>query len=326
MSDTRRDFFNSTAVAMAGLSAAGPLTAQAASPAPQQGGRGQGGRGGPGAQQPLRPASEVQVPKMKFGNTEISRLVCGCNQFYGFSHFNSTLDAAMREYYTQARVCDVLHQCNRFGINGFNYYPGGRGQSDLEAFLAEGGQMHLIVQGMGDLTAFMKTYKPLAVYHQGGITDTAYHYAQIDTVKEWCKKMRGTGTMVGVGSHNPEVIALVEDQNWDVDFYACCVYNWSRTPEERRKALGGELVETQDQGDTYVQSDPPKMYNVIRAVKKPCFAYKILAAGRVANVEQAFRTAYQSIKPTDGVFIGLWPTVKDQVRENAERVHRLLTS
>ena len=130
MSDTRRDFFNSTAVAMAGLSAAGPLTAQAASPAPQQGGRGQGGRGGPGAQQPLRPASEVQVPKMKFGNTEISRLVCGCNQFYGFSHFNSTLDAAMREYYTQARVCDVLHQCNRFGINGFNYYPGGRGQSD----------------------------------------------------------------------------------------------------------------------------------------------------------------------------------------------------
>ena len=59
---------------------------------------------------------------------------------------------------------------------------------------------------------------------------------------------------------------------------------------------------------------------------KICFAFKILAAGRVTNVEQAFRTAYQSIKPTDGVFIGLWPRVKDQVRENAERVHRLLTS
>jgi hypothetical protein len=67
------------------------------------------------------------------------------------------------------------------------------------------------------------------------------------------------------------------------------------------------------------------MYKVIRAVKKPCFAFKILAAGRVNNVEQAFRTAYESIKPTDGVFIGLFPRMKDEVRENAERTHRLLT-
>jgi len=261
---------------------------------------------------------------VKFGNVEISRLICGCNEFYGFAHFNNTLGALMQEYYTQERVCDVLHQCNRFGINAFNYYPGGRGQADLQAFPAEGGKMHLIVQGTGDLTAFMKTYKPLAVYHHGGNTDTAYHYGQMDTVKEWCKKMRDTGSMVGVGSHNPEAVAQVEEQNWDVDFYACCVYNWSRTTEERRKLLGGELIETPDQGDTFVQSDPPKMYKVIQAIRKPCFAYKILAAGRVNNVEQAFRTAYASIKPIDGVFIGLFPRVRDEVRENAERVHRLL--
>jgi hypothetical protein len=66
------------------------------------------------------------------------------------------------------------------------------------------------------------------------------------------------------------------------------------------------------------------MYKVMRATSKPCFAFKILAAGRVNNVEQAFRTAYESIKPTDGVFVGLFPRTKDEVRENAERVHRLL--
>ena len=47
-------------------------------------------------------------------------------------------------------------------------------------------------------------------------------------------------------------------------------------------------------------------------------------AGRVNNAEQAFRTAYESIKPTDGVFIGMFPRIKDEVRENAERVQRIL--
>jgi hypothetical protein len=321
MPDTRRNFLQSAAIA-AGIGGATGLAAQAPQSGAQGAGAGRGGR----AQQPSgppKPASEVQVPKMKFGNAEISRLVCGCNTFYGFSHFNSALDEVMREYYTQDRVCDVLHQCTRFGINAFNFYSAGRGIPDWDAFLAEGGKMHLIVQGhIGDQTGFMKTYKPLATYYHGEQTDQAFHNGQMDTVKEWCKQMRDTGSMVGVGSHNPEVIAMVEEQNWDVDFYACCVYNRTRAPEEWAKVLGAERVE----GEGYLATDPPRMYKVIQQTKKPCFAFKILAAGRVTNVEQAFRTAYQSIKPIDGVFVGLFPRVKDQVRENAERVHRLLAT
>ena len=259
---------------------------------------------------------------MKFGNVEIGRLVCGCNPFYGFSHFNRTTDALMLEYYTAERVCDVLHQCNRFGINAFNYYPGGRGQQDFERFRAEGGQMHLIAQGIGDPTDVIKALKPLAIHHHGGNTDRAFQNGEMDTVKEWCKKVRDLGVLVGVGSHKPEVITLVEEQNWDVDFYAGCVYNVTRTTEEWKQVFNGELVELQ--GDCYLQSDPPRMYKVLRAVRKPCFAYKILAAGRVTNVEQAFKTAFASIKPNDGVFVGLFPAARDEVRENAERARRIL--
>jgi hypothetical protein len=260
---------------------------------------------------------------MKFGGVEISRLVCGCNPFYGFAHYNAIYSAVMTDYYAAERVCDVLHQCNRFGINAFNYYPGGRGQQDFERFRAEGGHMHLIAQGIGDPTAVIQALKPLAIYHHGGNTDTAFHNGQLDTVKEWCKKVRDLGALVGVGSHNPQVLALVEEQNWDVDFYAGCVYNVTRTTGEWKQVFNGELVEMQ--GDCYLQSDPPRMYKVLRALPKPCFAYKILGAGRVANIEQAFRTAFESIKPTDGVFVGFFPRVKDEVRENAERVHRILT-
>ena len=84
----------------------------------QDQGPGQGGiPGQTSPAPPAKPASEVQVPKIKFFDVEISRMVLGVNPFYGYAHYNTTLGAIMREYYTAERVCEVMHQCNRFGIN-----------------------------------------------------------------------------------------------------------------------------------------------------------------------------------------------------------------
>ena len=44
----------------------------------------------------------------------------------------------------------------------------------------------------------------------------------------------------------------------------------------------------------------------------------------MTNVEGAFRQAFEGIKPTDGVIVGMFPKLRDQVRENATIVHRLL--
>jgi hypothetical protein len=136
---------------------------------------------------------------------------------------------------------------------------------------------------------------------------------------------RDLGVLVGVGTHIPEVIARVEEENWDVDFYSGCVYNRRRTIEEQKKILSGESVEMPS--ELYLKSDPARMYRVMRQTKRPCFAFKILAAGRIADrgIEDAFRTAFESIKPTDGVYVGMFPKFKDEVRENAEIVHRILT-
>jgi hypothetical protein len=133
------------------------------------------------------------------------------------------------------------------------------------------------------------------------------------------------GVLVGVGTHKPEVIAQVEEEGWDVDFYAGCVYNRTRTPDEWKKVLNGEMMEMAN--DIYLQSDPPRMYKVMQQTSKPCFAFKILAAGRIPGrgVEQAFRTAFESIKPIDGIYVGMFPRVRDEVREDAEIVHRILT-
>ena len=157
MSNTRRGFLQSSAALAAGLTGVTSAEAQPAQNMP------------PGAPQapapaagPVTPASQIQVPKMKFGNVEISRLVLGVNPFYGFAHYNNNFGTVMKEWYTPDRVCEVMHQCNRFGINAFNYVHLDRAPQDLGAFQAEGGKMHLIIQVTAGVDAAMLVKTPQA--------------------------------------------------------------------------------------------------------------------------------------------------------------------
>jgi len=270
----------------------------------------------------------VQVPKMKFGSVEVGRLMLGCNPLNGGAHFNATYGNLMREWFTAERACQVMHYANRFGINAMNYSDKGHCPQYCEQFRDQGGTMHLIAGDSldNDPVAVVKNLKPHSFHRQGEVVDVAFREGKMNDVREWCKRVRDTGVMVGVATHKPEVIALIEEQNWDVDYYCGCAYNRTRSDEEWRKVLNGELMEMSR--EIYMQSDPARMFKVMRQTAKPCIAFKILAAGRIApdQVEQAFRTAFSSIKPIDGVWVGMFPKDSDQVKQNAEIVHRILTA
>ena len=51
---------------------------------------------GPGAGAQAAPAATL--PTVRFGGVEISRMLIGCNQFNGYSHFNSLLDKLMVDW------------------------------------------------------------------------------------------------------------------------------------------------------------------------------------------------------------------------------------
>ena len=216
------------------------------------------------------------------------------------------------------------------GVPGFrvgtgprgNYVHMGRGQADWDRYVAEGGKMRLIAQStMEDPAVLVNAVHPWAAWVQGEITDRAWRAGNLNPVREYAKKLKGLGvSMVGVASHIPEVLARIEDQGWDIDFYAGSAYNIRRTPDELRKLLGGEIPEMER--DVYLQDDPSRMYAFFRSTKKPCVAYKILAAGRVASPQQAFQRAFESIKPIDLVCVGVFPHMKDEIKEDALYVSR----
>lgn len=250
----------------------------------------------------------------------------GCNQFYGASHFNQLLDQVMREWNTPARVCQTLQQCEQNGINTYQYAHTTRSFSDLELYRDRGGKMQLIGVQVDEapMEEVVKRIRPIAMYHWGERSDVLFREGKMDRVQEYTKRLRQTGVLVGIGTHKPEVVEYVEERGWDVDFYLLCAYNRTRTPEEIRKMLG---VLPLPAGDVYLETDPARAYGVARQTKKTCFLFKILAAGRVKSpedIDNAFKTAFASIKPNDGVIVGMYPRYQDEVKQNADRVRRAL--
>jgi hypothetical protein len=299
--NSRRDFLKSSA-GLAATLAVGPLTGGQTSPA-------------------------ASLPKVRFGDMEISRLVMGSNQFYGFSHFNRLLDKLMVDWNTPERVCQTLLACQQNGINTYQYAHHENTLKDLELFRSHGGNMHLIATdpGMTSVEEAVRRSKAGALYHHGEVTDRLFRAGQMDQVQEYTKKLRQTGARVGIGTHKPEVVEYVEEHGWDVDFYLLCAYNRTRTPEEIRKMLGVLPVPS---SELYLETDPPRAYETARKTSKTCFLFKILAAGRVASspeaVDKAFKEAFDNIKPQDCIVVGMFPRFQDEIRENCDRVRRIL--
>ncbi len=267
-----------------------------------------------------------RLPTVRFGKYEVTRLIVGSNPFYGFGHSVPVLDQVMLEWNTPERVCQTLHACEQNGINTYQGNARERAVADLRRYRAEGGRMQVISLVAGDVVAqVVEQVKPIAIAHHGENTDRLFREGKIEEVHAFTKRVRQAGVMVGVSTHQPQNIARIEDLGWDVDFYMGCVYNRTRTPEEL-KALLGDVPEPA--AEVYLRGDPARMYQTMRQTKRSCLAFKILAAGRVASsyqeVQQAFRTAFESIKPQDCVIVGMFPKFRDQVTENAGHVRRLL--
>ena len=165
--------------------------------------------------------------------------------------------------------------------------------------------------------------KPIGIAHHGGVTDQRFRAGEMEKVRDYLKRVRDSGVMAGLSTHNPAVIEFAEDKDWDVDFYMTCFYKFTRSKDEIRKMLGELPL-----GKVFLEGDPERMCRLIRQTKKTCLAFKILAAGRLAEspqqLEQAFRFALDNIKSQDALIVGMYPRFRDEVRENTELVRRIL--
>lgn len=277
------------------------------------------------------PAAAQALPTVKLGKHQVSRLIIGANPMYGYSHFNRIYDEIMRDWYTPERVCEVLRRCEQNGINTWQFSYHDRSMADLKRYRDQGGTIQwILLSGRAleeDLSLIPKVAAlgPIGIVHHGGVTDRLVRNGQQARIREFLKRVRDAGVLAGMSTHNPQNLDRAESEGWEADFYMTCCYQVTRTLDEVRK-MTGELP--LPAGEVYLEGDPARMFAVVRKVKKTCLAFKILAAGRriqtPQQVDQAFQFAFDSIKPQDAVIVGMFPRISDEIKDNADRVRRIL--
>ncbi|GAG00719.1 unnamed protein product, partial [marine sediment metagenome] len=136
-------------------------------------------------------------------------------------------------------------------------------------------------------------------------------------VHDYVKEVKDTGVMAGVSCHKPEVIEKISEEDWENDLFMACFYEITRSKEEWKKMLGFTPFQY-----IFHDNDPKRMCRAIRSARKPVLGFKILAGGWAADrkelTEKAFKFAFQNIKASDGVIVGMLPAFDDQVSENVK--------
>lgn len=66
--------------------------------------------------------------------------------------------------------------------------------------------------------------KPIGLQHFGARTDRKFVEGKMDEVRDLMKRFRDTGLLVGLCSHDAEILEYAAERDWDVDFYQCCFH------------------------------------------------------------------------------------------------------
>lgn len=268
------------------------------------------------------------LPTIQLGSHRITRLIAGCNPILGYSYMGPIMDKHMREYFTPKQTVEFLRRCECAGINTHQFSNPDKMADVFRKLRDRGSKMKFICLLAGgpekvSVKKVVEDTQPIAIVHHGGVTDRLFREGKSGEVHDFVKRARDAGVLAGVSAHNPNCIKKVADEGWDVDLFMTCFYYLTRTSEELKKM---PPVVTAQIGYSFFSSDPMTMTKVVRQVKQPCLGFKILAAGRMCTsnqkVETAFNFAFENIKPTDGVIVGMYPRHSDQIQQNAQLTRR----
>jgi hypothetical protein len=223
----------------------------------------------------------------------------------------------MIAYHTLEQIHETWRRAENAGINTMitnNETP--RVMQAVDTYLSGGGSLQWIAQVnnrskpvMAESVEQVVEMGCKALYFHGAKVDRLYAEQDEKTLREWVGHAKSCGVIVGVAAHAPQAHLWVNSLDV-VDFHAVPFFNCGSLHE------GGGLK--------FKLRDIPAAVACIRAIEKPCIGYKIMGAGRV-DPRMAFEYAFDQIKPTDVVNVGMHRGDKDDmVEENVSLAEEIL--
>jgi hypothetical protein len=234
-------------------------------------------------------------PQTSIEDVSVSRLLCGTNSFFGFSHFSAARDKWLCRYFTVERIADVLTCCLEQGVNGVVSSP----QPKLHE------SMQIARERTGRTMIWFCTPGP----------DGGDARVPLEDEIAWCARHDVRFCMPHTCWTDPRVNRLHERiEDWPET--AACIRRYGMIP-----GFSTHLLETITIGDkrgydaqVYIQPfnsigflcpvETDWVARVINATPKAVIAIKPLAAGRIIP-PTGLSFSFSSIKPVDMVCLGL---------------------
>ncbi len=253
--------------------------------------------GGPGKPKPV----SSKLPTGHIGKLDVTRLICGGNLFSGFAHSGDLLyvHSLLQHYFTDDKILDTLQLCEEQGINATILRTDEQIVRVLKRYRKErGGKIQWIAQTYPEPENLKDNIKlaidngAVAAYCMGGVADDSFVKAgKAELLGEVVSFIKQNGLAAGVGSHSMETAIVSEQQNFDPDFYF-----------KTFNSVG------------YFSQDTRDVAALMKTIKKPWIAFKVLGAGRVLP-KDGFDLAFRS--GADFVNVGMYDF---QVESNISQV------
>ena len=192
-----------------------------------------------GAMLPSRSLAEsgpAALPTVRWGKHSITRVLVGHNPIKGTSHFTPELSREMKEYFA-GQPQPRCRSAPAVRAIGDQRLPDGKRsvRRNPACFLRRGREgavdRHVLFQaGRGvrrSLPGSSRWSRGRSGRSISAVRPTPSSDRASSTALDTLKMLRDAGLMVGLCSHNHEVIDYAENKGWDVDFYQCCFYRVS---------------------------------------------------------------------------------------------------
>jgi len=119
------------------------------------------------------------LPTITLGKHRVTRLIAGWNPIAGHSHTTLNMARVMREYFTVERTVEFLQECERAGINTWQYDHTEKGVQALQKAREQGSKLQVICLHAerghdAPIKKVIDEAHPIAIVHHGGVTDAMF--------------------------------------------------------------------------------------------------------------------------------------------------------
>ena len=232
------------------------------------------------------------LPRGKIGDVEVSRLLLGGNLLTHYTHSRDLkyVYSLAKHYNTEEKILETLALAEEHGVNTLAIHNVRWSIETLKKHRKRGGKMQWITCSAHAMRrgwdAQEREVQQLVddgadiIYISGVDCDWLTSEQQVDQIGRAVDSVKFHGLSCGVGAHRLEVIVECEKAGIDCDFYAKTFHHH-------------DYPSVKLEHDSMWCYQPEEVIGVMRDVKKPWIAYKVMAAGAIPP-QVAIRYAFDN--------------------------------